>query len=314
MGIQARLAIIGSINMDLVVHVQRHPQPGETIHGSDTLYSPGGKGANQAVAGAKSGATVTMIGAIGSDASGRDLLSSLQDYGVGTEAIVSKDGSSGLAFISVDADGENIIILSPGANGKLMPCDLEQAWHAIKGCSAVLLQNEIPLETTLAAISKASEAGIRVYFNPAPAVKLPDEAYEGIYCLILNETEAEYIVGTEFGEGEQAELATVRALVEAGAASVVLTLGSRGAVYGDRSGDIRRVEAYPVHPVDTTAAGDTFIGAFAAEREGGATAERALRFASAAAALAVTKSGAQMSIPTKTDVETFVSSRTIPGS
>jgi ribokinase len=311
MGNQARLAVIGSINMDLVVHVQRHPQPGETIHGSDTLYSPGGKGANQAVAGAKAGADVRMIGAVGTDASGRDLISSLQSCSVGTEAIAGKEGSSGLALISVDAAGENIIILSPGANGKMVPADLEQAWPAIEGCSAVLLQNEIPLETTLAAIAMASEAGMRVYFNPAPAVKLPVEAYNGIHCLILNETEAAYIAETEFGEGEQAELATVRALIGAGASSVVLTLGSKGAIYADRDGLVRRVEACRVQPVDTTAAGDTFIGAFAAERESGATVEQALGFASAAAALAVTKLGAQMSIPTKSEVEAFLSSRAI---
>lgn len=307
---QARLAVIGSMNMDLVVHVRSHAKPGETIRGSDTLYSPGGKGANQAVAAARSGAAVTMIGAVGTDAAGRDLIASLQSNGVGIDAIENKEGSSGLAFITVDEAGENIIVLSPGANGTLTPDDLKAVWTSARDCSAVLLQNEIPMETTLAAIAMASEAGKRVYFNPAPAVKLPDEAYARIHCLILNETEAGFIAGTEIGEGEQAEMATARALVEAGAASVVLTLGSRGAIYADRSGEVLRVDAYAVQPVDTTAAGDTFIGAYASERENGATVEQSLRFASAAAALAVTKHGAQMSIPAKADTEAFVWSRT----
>lgn len=308
---QARLAVIGSINMDLVVHVLHHAEPGETIHGSDTLYSPGGKGANQAVAAARSGAAVTMIGAVGTDSSGRDLISSLQSCDVGTDAVETKEGSSGMAFITVDSAGENIIILSPGANGKLTPENVRSAWPIIEDCSAVLLQNEIPLETTLEVIDMASEEGIRVYFNPAPAVKLPSDAYGRIECLILNETEAEYMTGTVIGSGEEGELATARALVEAGAASVVLTLGSKGAIYADRTGEVKRIDAYPVQPVDTTAAGDTFIGAYAAEREGGALAEQALQFASAAAALAVTKHGAQMSIPARADTEAFMKGRTI---
>jgi ribokinase len=310
---QPAIAVLGSINMDIVVSVKQHPLPGETIHGSEPMYSPGGKGANQAVAAAKSGIKVKMAGAVGTDGHGRDLMASLDGYGVDTGSVAGKEGSSGLAFITVDEAGENCIILSPGANGKMYPEELEQVWPAIEGCSAVLLQNEIPLKTTLAAMKEAAKRGQRVYFNPAPAVELPENAYAAIHCLILNETEADTLIGgrltAEEGDEADAEIRSARALVEAGVESVVLTLGAKGAIYADKSGEMIRVKAFAVEAVDTTAAGDTFIGAFAAMRESGETVERSLRYASAAAALTVTKSGAQQSIPVKEEVELFLEGR-----
>lgn len=306
----AHIAVVGSINMDVVIRVQQHPLPGETIHGSDLAYIPGGKGANQAVAAAKAGADVTMVGLVGTDSFGGELTNSLAGHGVLTEAVAAKEGSSGLAFITVDEHGENSIILSPGANGKLVPQDLEVAWPSIAGCTGMLLQNEIPWETTMAAMKLAAEHGMRVYMNPAPALKLPAEAYSLIHCLILNETEAETMVGMDAAQ-EGAEAATAKALVEAGVESVVLTLGASGAVYADRAGEVVRTSAFQVRAVDTTAAGDTFIGAFAANREAGETVERALRIASAAAGLAVTKAGAQQSIPAKEEVEAFLSQHPI---
>jgi ribokinase len=316
---QTRIAVIGSMNMDIVVGVERHPLPGETIHGSEPMYSSGGKGANQAVAAAKSGVGVIMAGAVGTDQHGRDLLTSLGSYGVNTESVVRMEGTSGLAFITIDQSGENSIILSPGANYKMKPAQLEDIWGDVASCSAVLLQNEIPLETTLAVMEEAAKKGLRVYFNPAPAVALPVEAYAAIHCLILNETEAESLLGERLAGGEvevgverndaDVESHYARALIEAGVESVVLTLGSKGAIYADRSGELIRVEAYRVEVLDTTAAGDTFIGAFAAQRESGKPVESSLRYASAAAALTVTKFGAQQSIPTKEEAESFLASR-----
>lgn len=165
----AKLVVIGSINMDIVNQVDRHPHPGETIHGRQTIYSPGGKGANQAVAAARAGAKVAMIGAVGADPFQTTLLEALHTAGVSTESVLVKAGSSGLAFITVSADGENSIILSEGANGKLTSHDVNQQLFTLSDTQAVLFQNEIPWETTIHAIRESKRMGCRVYLNPAPA-------------------------------------------------------------------------------------------------------------------------------------------------
>jgi ribokinase len=304
----ARIAVIGSMNMDVLNRVEKHPLPGETIHGLGTSYSPGGKGGNQAVAGALAGAEVMMLGAVGNDATGGELLSGLTGYGVGTDAVDLKEGTSGLAFITIDAGGENNIILSAGANALLTPDDLERHWPLVRECKAVLLQNEVPWETTLWAMKRANEDGMRVYFNPAPAFRVPREALSLLHCLILNETEAEAITGMSVSDAGGEEDA-VRALLAEGAQSVVLTLGGRGSYYADRQGQSIRTEAFRVSAVDTTAAGDTFIGSFAAVREEAWSAEKSLKFASAAAALSVTKRGAQQSVPKRAETLAFLRER-----
>lgn len=296
------IVVVGSINMDIVNRVNKHPLPGETIKGLGTEYMPGGKGANQAVAAARCGGQVTMLGAVGNDSFGPELLQSLASAGVRTDAVKVKAGTSGLAFIMVDEEGENSIILSEGANGELTKEDVSGAAGLFEDAYAVLLQNEVPWPTTEAAMKAARAAGARVVLNPAPAFELPAEAFSLIDVLILNETEAEVISGLPVGSLEQADLA-VAELVQRGIGTVILTLGEKGALLADRAGERLHTAAFPVKPVDTTAAGDTFIGAFASAGARGLALAEALRFAAAAAALTVTRKGAQESIPTQAEVE-----------
>jgi len=305
----AQLAVIGSINMDVVNQVVKHPMPGETIHGRGTSYHPGGKGANQAVAAARAGAAVRMAGAVGTDFFGPVLLDALAGHGVHTGTVLPLESTSGLAFITVDAEGENSIILSAGANGRFTPERLRSIWPELEGCSAVLLQNEIPWDTTFAAMKLAQDRGMRIYFNPAPALRPQQETFPLLHCLILNETEAGFITGRILSNDESEEEVAIHQLLDCGAESVILTLGGKGLLYGDRNGGRLRLPAYQVQPVDTTAAGDTFIGAYAAAKEQGNSVEDALRFAAAAAAIAVTRNGAQESVPSRAEILAFLRDR-----
>lgn len=242
-----RIAVVGSMNMDVVNRVRNHPVPGETVNGLGTTYSPGGKGANQAVAAARAGAaSVSMIGAVGRDPFADELMDSLADCGVSAEAICHKEGTSGMAFITVDDSGENAIILSSGANGKLEPADIDRHVGLLNGPGAVLLQNEIPWETTRYAIRLAAKAGATVFFNPAPACAIPEETLSDIDWIVLNETEAEAATGLRIGGGNTAKEA-VKQLLDRGAKRVVLTLGENGAVYMDREGQEIFVPCFPSH-------------------------------------------------------------------
>lgn len=299
------LAVVGSINMDIVNRVERHPLPGETIKGESTAYLPGGKGANQAVAAARAGARVAMFGAVGDDAFGPQLLESLGSAGVDTAGVARKKSHSGLAFITVNRAGENHIVLSEGANGLVTPEDLQQAW-TLDGVRAVLLQNEIPWQTNRAAMERARAQGIRIVFNPAPAFPIPEETLPLIDTLVLNESEAELVTGLTVSRIDEAERAAKR-LTASGVGEVIVTLGAAGSLYLARDGAPIVTPAFPVTPVDTTAAGDTFIGYYAAALAAGEPAEKALRRASAAAALTVTRRGAQSSIPDDREVERFLS-------
>ncbi|MDF2938557.1 MAG: rbsK [Paenibacillaceae bacterium] len=307
-----KIAVVGSINMDVVNRVEHHPLPGETVSGLETAYIPGGKGANQAVAAARAGAQVLMIGAVGQDPFGGPLVQALETAGVDTGGVLVKAGTSGMAFITVDNSGENNIILSSGANGKLGVADMEagigNAAGALgdgDGLGGVLLQNEIPWETTVAAVRRAHALGATVYLNPAPARTVEDEVLALVDVLVVNETEAAAISGIQVtGSGDAG--AAAEWLLGRGVGQVIVTLGAAGVVYASKEGECVSVPAFRVEAVDTTAAGDTFIGAYAAARERGSSVRDALRWASAAAALAVTRRGAQSSIPTADEVNRWL--------
>ncbi len=309
-----KIAVVGSINMDVVNRVERHPLPGETVSGLETAYIPGGKGANQAVAAARAGAQVLMIGAVGQDPFGGPLVEALGKAGVDTAGVLEKEGTSGMAFITVDAHGENNIILSPGANGRLSAEDMEAGLIGAAGGSGgaglggVLLQNEIPWETTAAAVRHARAYGAAVYLNPAPARKVEDEVLALVDVLVVNETEAAAISGLEVASREHAE-AAAEWLLGRGVGEVIVTLGAAGVVYASKQGERISAPAFRVEAVDTTAAGDTFIGSYAAARDRGEFVQEALRWANAAAAIAVTRPGAQSSIPSADEVNRWLENR-----
>ncbi|WP_274649603.1 ribokinase [Paenibacillus humicola] len=301
----AEIVVIGSLNMDIVTRVGRHPAPGETVKGLGTGFSPGGKGANQAAAAAMAGGAVAMIGTVGNDAFREPLLASLAQRGVETGSVLQKEAVSGMASITVDAGGENIIVLTGGANDLLTPADVEQALSGIPGAKYVLLQNEIPRETNAAAIRRGHAAGAKVFYNTAPAMKLEPEYYPYIDTVIANETEAEWITGFPVSNLEEAEQAADWWIGQ-GARAALVTLGVQGALYKERGGVRIDSPAFRVNPVDTTAAGDTFIGVYAAALAEGHDVRQSLRIASAAAALAVTKPGAQASMPDKAEIAQFL--------
>lgn len=298
-----QIIVIGSINMDIVTRVERHPLPGETVKGRKTAFNPGGKGANQAVAAARAGARVRMAGAIGDDPFGEQLKASLEKEGINTEHIIHKAGKSGLAFITVDQKGENSIILEEGANGQVTKEDIIEVFAGADASEAsILLQNEIPWETTLSAIDQANEHYIPVYFNPAPAMEIPEAVLSKLNGLFVNETEAERITGVRVTDEQSAKQAS-RFLIEAGVGEVIITLGDKGSYFADQAGTFIYTPAQQVTALDTTAAGDTFIGAYMVERGSGNDAESSLRFATAAAKLTVMKEGAQQSIPYRQEIK-----------
>ena len=305
----AEIVVVGSINMDIVTRTERFPTPGETLYASSTGFYPGGKGANQAVAASRLGANVAMIGAVGGDAFGVDIVRGLSRDGIDTRGVITvSEAATGVAIITVNAQGENSILLSPGANVQFSAAAVNANALPWDQCRVVLLQNEIAPVTNRNVILKAAERGIRVFYNPAPAFPMDDEVLMCIDTLVLNEHEAGVISGISVEDERSAESA-VNALIERGARSVVLTLGSQGVLYRGGIGAPIRLPAFQVAATDTTAAGDTFIGALAVSVMEGKPMEDALRFAQAAAALSVTKQGAQSSIPSRRLVKSFLVSR-----
>lgn len=301
------VVIVGSVNMDVVSVVADFPQPGETVKASATAFHGGGKGANQAVAAAAAGASVEFIGAVGDDAFAEPLAVGLAARGVGVAALARKATTSGQAFITVNAAGQNTIILSAGANGQVTPAEVEAQGARIAQAGALLTQHEIPWEATLAALRLAHAAGARTIHNPAPAAPLPDDAWPLIETLILNETEAATLTGQAVATLADAAGAA-RALLAQGVGRVIVTLGALGSLSLDAAGRLIETPIFPVAVVDTTGAGDTFIGMYAvaaAEMDEAA----AIRFATAASALCVTRPGAQESIPTRAEVEAFLRER-----
>ncbi len=297
--------VVGSLNMDLVVPVERHPGPGETVIGGDLQRFPGGKGANQAVAAARLGARVRMVGRVGEDAYGEELKRGLEAEGIQTAAVRRVAGPTGVALISVSADGQNAIIVSPGANARLRPEDL--APELFEDAGVVVLQLETPLETVQRAAELGRAAGARVLLNAAPAQTLPPELLRLLDVLVVNEFEAAQIAASTEPKTSEEALALARALSRL-VPLVVVTLGGRGLVWAGASSE-GTMPPFEVEPVDTTAAGDAFVGGLAAALAAGEPLEQALRFGSAAGALATTRPGAQPSLPTADEVAGLLNGR-----
>ena len=294
------ILVIGSLNADLVVRAPHFPQPGETISGEDLKVIAGGKGANQAVAAARLGANVSMLGRVGNDNFGDFLLDNLKSNHVDTTFIRRDKASTGTATIIVDSNGQNSIVLSAGANGKVSTEDIDKIQTDAK---ILLLQLEIPLETVLYAARWAKKKNMMVILNPAPARELPDELISLVDVIVPNESELSLLTGLPVTDIASAEDAA-RALLQRGAKHVILTMGSRGALIVDTYTSTK-VDTFKVDVVDTTAAGDAFIGGFASVLDSSSLLD-AVRYGCACGALAVTKFGAQPSLPTKEEVDKFI--------
>jgi ribokinase len=291
--------------MDLVVRSRRIPKAGETIAGSEFQLVPGGKGANQAIASSRFGAATTMFGCVGKDAFAPVLIESLKSSSVSTEYLqTSREVSTGTATIIVEDDGENRIIVVAGANGRVLPDYIESVWDEISKSSIILLQHEIPLDTIFMIIDKAAAEGIPVYLNPAPYYPIYDEILKKINVIILNESEGSSLSGVQIKDLDTAVEAAER-LLQKGIGTVIVTLGQQGSVLVNQNERIFQ-PAFKVKAVDTTAAGDTFVGVFAASMLDGKSSREALKFATAAAGLTVTRKGAQPSIPDYKEVCEFV--------
>lgn len=300
---QPNILVVGSINMDMVVRSPRMPMPGETLFGEDFKTSAGGKGANQAVAAARLGAHCAMIGRVGWDSFGQQLLEQLSENGVETRNIsVTPSVATGVAMIMVDAKGENSIIVASGANSRLTPDDIYSREECFTGSPIVLLQLELPLPTIRASIDLARRHNCRIILDPAPVVSsLPPELYN-VSVISPNAGEAEKLTGTPAIE-ERVDKQVASELIARGAESAVLKLGARGSMVVTADGHFYRIPAYKVDVVDTTGAGDTFTAALGVSLGRGLHIRQAARYANAAGALACTRFGAQQAMPTAKEVE-----------
>ncbi|MEI7900630.1 MAG: ribokinase [bacterium] len=296
------IIVVGSSNTDMIIKLDHIPRPGETILGGEFVTAAGGKGANQAVGAARAGGKVTFIARVGRDMFGDQAVAGFVKEGINTDH-VSRDTSkpSGVALIFVAKDGENSIAVAGGANNGLSPADVKKAKNVFAGADMLIMQLETPLDTVQAAADLAAQAGVLVILNPAPALALPDKLLRRVSSITPNESEAERLTGIKVSNTQTAAKAADK-LLACGVKTVIITLGSRGAfVVGD--GVRKLVPGFKVKAVDTTAAGDTFNGALAVALVEGTTLENAVRFANAAAALSVTRLGAQTSVPTRNEIE-----------
>lgn len=300
-----KILVIGSSNTDMTVKTDRLPAPGETVLGGVFTMGHGGKGANQAVAAKRLGGDVSFVCKVGKDLFGENSVQNYDREGIDTSHIIYSDKPSGVALINVDAEAENSISVASGANMDFTPEDIRRTGDVIRESGILLLQLEIPVGTVLEAARTASEAGTFVVLNPAPACDLPEELYRHVSLMIPNETEASQMSGIQVRDLDTAE-AAARVLVGRGAGNVIITLGARGALIYGKDGAVH-IPSRKVEAVDTTAAGDTFCGALCVALSEGRSLQQAAVFASAASSIAVTRSGAQESIPQRDETDGVLS-------
>lgn len=293
------ICVVGSVNADLVIRVATLPRPGETVLGGSFSSVHGGKGANQAVAAARAGAATTIVARVGDDPLGTAALGALAAEGIDVSHVATTPAcATGVALILVDGRGENSIAVAGGANDRLSPDDVERARRAIEAADVLLVQLEVPLETVVRAVAIARAAGRTVVLNPAPARPLPEDLLAAVDVLTPNETEAETLAAAPAADAPS----LCRGLLGLGCRAVVLTRGAAGAVVATPSGSVP-VPAVPVTAIDTVAAGDVFSGCLAVALAEGSDLVAACRFAAAAAAISVTREGAQASAPRRDEIE-----------
>ncbi len=302
-----KILVIGSINQDLVVYAPHHPKIGETILGSDFQTFPGGKGANQAIAAARLGGNVQMIGCVGNDAFGETLLQNLNKNLVDTSSVKKVSQSTGVALITVDASGQNTIVVVPGANSALGEMDVADLSTFIQAADILVLQLEIPLEVVIKAIDIAYENEVIIILNPAPAQMIPSPTLQKVTYMVPNENEISSMTSVEINADTDILIAAEQLFSE-GSQQVILTMGEKGAYYLSPNQKFH-IPAFQVNMIDSTAAGDAFIGGFAVGLINGHDLQHAMLHASAAGALAVTRQGAQTSLPDEKEVEDFLNSK-----
>lgn len=296
-----RIVVLGSLNLDLVLRVPRMPDAGETLASDDSATFCGGKGANQAVACARMGANVSMIGRVGDDPAGAALRAALAKDAIAIDGVAAIPGAaSGTAVILISPDGQNRILLAPGANALLRPEDVGRHAASIAAARILACQLETPVETIEAAAALAAEHGVPVLLNPAPARALSDRLLAHVTYLVPNETEAAMLTGVEVRDTPSAERAA-RLLLARRVRCVIITLGAQGILIADKDG-VRTMPALPTSVVDTTAAGDSFIGGFAAGIADGLSVDDAARLGLRVARVCVSRPGAQASLPRRDEI------------
>lgn len=299
---QRKIVVIGSCNTDMVISMDHLPLPGETLIGGEFFMNSGGKGANQAVAAARLGGNVSFIAKVGNDPFGKRALEQYRAEGIDVKHILTDpEQPSGVALIMVDAQGENSIAVASGANAHLTTKDLDNAKEILSRADIVLMQLETPITTVEHAANVAKRSGAKVILNPAPAQPLPESLLQNLYILIVNETEAEFISGTQITDMDSVARAA-DILCDKGVEKVVITLGSRGAFVKER-GNYHQIPGLKVKAVDATAAGDTFCGALCVALAEEKNLTEAVTFANRCAAVTVTRMGAQSSLPYRSEIE-----------
>ena len=301
----SKLVVLGGINIDLIALTSRLPLPGETIIGENFYTTPGGKGANQAVAAARLGSDVSMVGKIGRDIFGPGLVADMRREGVDVQNVVEDtDKSSGVAVILLNEERQNHIVQAHGANAE---CGIEQlsaTKRSLNGADALLVQQEIPVSISMEAAQFAQDQGVKVFWDPAPVREVPDNCYKNVYALTPNQTEAFAITGVKVKDRNSAEKASEK-IRELGVPVAIVKMGEDGVFYSSED-DIGYIQSFDVTPVDTVAAGDAFAAALAVAVVENLPLRDAVMFGSAAGALAVTKKGAQVSMPTLAEVESLL--------